>query len=158
MVGRRDEPLRFAQQVGAADAVINNTHVPHLAEAVADLTGGELCDAVFETVGGTEDTLEQCVDVATYGGRIGIIGAFWGNVAVAYRSANRKELDLCWCNSYSTWHGKREFQIALDMVADGRVLAEPLISHRFPLADIAAAFHAADDKRASGAVKVLVQP
>ena len=158
MIGRRDEPLQIALDVGAADAVINNTHVVHLAEAVADLTDGELCDAVFETVGGTEDTLGQSVEVAAFGGRVGIIGAFWGNVAVAYRSANRKELDVRWCNSYSTWHGKREFQIALDMVADGRVQAEPLISHRFPLAEIAAAFHAADDKRASGAIKVLVQP
>lgn len=158
MIGRRDEPLQFALDVGAADAVINNTRTVKLSEAVADLTDGDLCDAVFETVGGTEDTLGQSVEVAAYGGRVGIIGAFWGNVAVAYRSANRKELDVRWCNSYSTWHGKREFQIALDMVADGRVQAEPLISHRYPLTEIAAAFQAADDKRGSGAVKVVVQP
>ena len=77
---------------------------------------------------------------------------------MAYRAANRKELDLRWCNSYSTWRGVREFQIALDMLASGRVQAEPLISHRFPLLEIASAFEAADDKRASGAVKVIVQP
>jgi threonine dehydrogenase-like Zn-dependent dehydrogenase len=52
----------------------------------------------------------------------------------------------------------REFRIALDMVADGRVQADALISHRYPLVDIADAFRAADDKRGSGAVKVLVQP
>ena len=74
------------------------------------------------------------------------------------RAGRRKELDLRWCNSYSTWHGVREFQIALDMLAAGRVLAEPLITHRFPLAEIAQAFAAADDKRASNAVKVVVKP
>lgn len=158
MIGRRDEPLAFARSVGAADAVVNNTRVADLEAAVADLTDGELCDAVFETVGGTEDTLAQSVAAAAFGGRIGIIGAFWGNVAVAYRAANRKELDLRWCNSYATWHGKREFQIALEMVAEGRVAAAPLITHRYPLAEIDAAFRAADDKRASGAVKVLVEP
>jgi len=158
MVGRRDEPLAFAQQVGAADLVVNNQTVPSIGEAIADLTDGELCDAVFETVGGTEDTMAQAVEAATFGGSIGIIGAFWGDVAVAYRAANRKELDLRWCNSYATWHGIREFQIALDMVAEGRVRAEPLITHRFPLADIAQAFAAADDKRASRAVKVVVTP
>jgi threonine dehydrogenase-like Zn-dependent dehydrogenase len=102
--------------------------------------------------------MAQAVEAAAFGARIGIIGAFWGDVAVAYRAANRKELDLRWCNSYASWHGIREFQIALDMVASGRVQAEALISHRFPLADIASAFEAADDKRASGAVKVIVQP
>ena len=158
MIGRRDELLEFAVRVGAADAVVNNTRAPSIAEAIADLTDGELCDAVFETVGGETDTMAQAVEAAASGGRIGIIGAFWGDVAVAYRAANRKELDLRWCNSYSTWHGQREFQIALDMVAAGRVDAEPLISHRFPLTEIAAAFVAADDKRASGAVKVIVQP
>ncbi len=158
MIGRRDELLKFAVRVGAADAVVNNTSVASVGEAIADLTAGALCDAVFETVGGESDTMAQAVEAAAFGGRIGIIGAFWGDVAVAYRTANRKELDLRWCNSYATWHGQREFQIALDMVAEGRVQAEPLITHRYPLTEIGAAFQAADDKRASGAVKVIVQP
>jgi threonine dehydrogenase-like Zn-dependent dehydrogenase len=158
MIGRRDEPLDLALRVGAADAVVNNTRVASLGEALADLTEGELCDAVFESVGGTSDTITQAVEAAAFGGRIGIIGAFWGDVSVAYRAANRKELDLRWCNSYSSWHGVREFQIALDLVAAGRVEAEPLISHRFPLSEIGVAFEAADDKRVSGAVKVIVQP
>lgn len=158
MIGRRDESLAFARRVGAADLVVNNTTMPNVGEAIADLTLGELCDAVFETVGGTEDTMAQAVEAAAFGGSIGIIGAFWGDVAVAYRAANRKELDLRWCNSYSTWHGVREFQIALDLLAERRVQAEPLITHRFALDQIAQAFAAADDKRASNAVKVVVKP
>ena len=157
MIGRRDEPLDFALRVGAADLVVNNTTAP-VGEAIADLTEGELCDAVFESVGGTSDTIEQAVEAAAFGGKIGIIGAFWGDVAVAYRAANRKEIDLRWCNSYATWNGVREYQIALDLVAEGRVQAEPLITHRFSLTQIADAFVAADDKRASGAVKVIVAP
>jgi threonine dehydrogenase-like Zn-dependent dehydrogenase len=51
-----------------------------------------------------------------------------------------------------------EFQIALDLLASGRTDAAPLITHRFPLDQISAAFAAADDKRASGAIKVLVLP
>src|SRR5205823_5445312 len=157
MIGRRDELLDLAVRVGAADLVVNNTKAP-VGEVIADLTDGELCDAVFESVGGTSDTIEQAVEAAAFGGKIGIIGAFWGDVAVAYRAANRKEVDLRWCNSYATWNGVREYQIALDLVADGRVQAEPLITHRFPLAAIADAFATADDKRASGAVKVIVRP
>lgn len=157
MIGRRDDLLDFAVRVGAADQVVNNTKAP-IGEAIADLTDGELCDAVFESVGGTSDTIEQSVEAVAFGGKIGIIGAFWGDVSAAYRAANRKEIDLRWCNSYATWNGVREYQIALDLVAEGRVQAEPLITHRFPLTEIADAFAAADDKRASGAVKVVVQP
>ncbi len=50
-----------------------------------------------------------------------------------------------------------EYQIALGLLASGRVRAEPLLTHRFPLDRIGDAFAAAD-KRASGAIKVLVLP
>ena len=49
-------------------------------------------------------------------------------------------------------------KIALDLLASGRVAAEPIITHHFPLVDIGEAFAAASDKRGSGAVKVLVHP
>ena len=92
--GHHDRAPRRAAGVRPGGArptlVVNNTTVESVGEAVADLTHGELCDAVFETVGGTEDTMAQAVEAAAFGGVIGIIGAFWGDVAVAYRAANRK--------------------------------------------------------------------
>ena len=52
----------------------------------------------------------------------------------------------------------REYQIAIDMVADGRVPADRLITHRYPLGDIAEAFRVADQKLQTGAVKTVVEP
>ncbi|KNY07884.1 hypothetical protein AKH00_06605 [Microbacterium sp. GCS4] len=46
----------------------------------------------------------------------------------------------------------------LDWVADGCVKAEPLITHRFALHEIDKGFAVADDKRTSGAIKVIVKP
>ena len=158
MVGRRDELLQRALGARAADRVINNQSV-NVGEAVAELTDGWGCDVVYETVGGgTSETLAQSVEAAAPGAAIGVIGAFWGDVSVGYRAANNKEIDLRWCNSYGIWNGVREYQIALDMLAAGRLNAEPLVTHRFSLDDIGAAFQAADDKKASGAIKVIVQP
>jgi threonine dehydrogenase-like Zn-dependent dehydrogenase len=72
--------------------------------------------------------------------------------------AYRKELTITWCNSYSSWNGISEYTIALDLLASGRVVAEPLITHHYPLDQISEAFIAAADKRTSKAVKVLIHP
>lgn len=159
VVGRRDAVLELALAVGAADAVVNSSRGRDPGAAVAELTGGEGADVVFETVGESgEGTLAHALAVVARGGRVGILGSFSGQVAVAHREANAKEIDLRWSNSYSTWNGVREFRIALDMIAEGRVQAAPLITHRYPLGRIAEAFGAAADRAASGAVKVIVEP
>jgi L-iditol 2-dehydrogenase len=48
-----------------------------------------------------------------------------------------------------------DFSTALEMLAHGKVRAEPLITHRFSLDQAAQAFATADGRE--GAVKVLVQ-
>jgi threonine dehydrogenase-like Zn-dependent dehydrogenase len=70
--------------------------------------------------------------------------------------AMRKELRIEWSNSYSTWQGLSEYQTALQILADGKVNADPIITTHYPLSDINAAFEAANDKRTSGAIKVIV--
>jgi threonine dehydrogenase-like Zn-dependent dehydrogenase len=157
MVGRRDELLARAVELGAADAVVNNSK-NDVGEAVAALTDGRGCAAVFETVGGEGDTMAQSVAAASHGGAIGILGLFAGTAEMPGRPSMGKELDFKWINSYSTWNGQREYQIALDMIAAGRVQAEPLVTHRFSLDRILDGFQAADDKRASGSIKVVIQP
>jgi threonine dehydrogenase-like Zn-dependent dehydrogenase len=156
MVGTRDEPLALAKEIGAADEVVVNSRVDPV-QAVLELTDGEGADVVIESVGGRAPTLGQAVGMAAPGGMICILGIFSeGGQELDTRLGYRKELTITWANSYSYWNGRSEYDIALDLVASGRVKAEPLITHHFPLEKIAEAFVAADDKRGSGAVKVLV--
>jgi len=155
MLGTREGPLARARQVGAADVGIANTR-PDLAAAVDELTGGAGADIVFETVGGDAPTIEQAVALARPGGTICVLGVFTSEPSFDTGTAYRKELTITWCNSYGLWNGISEYRIALDMLATGRVSAEPLITHHYPLDSIAAAFAAAADKRGSGATKVLV--
>ena len=70
----------------------------------------------------------------------------------------RKELSLNWVWSYGLWDGVPEYRIALDMLSGGRMQVAPMITHHFPLGKIKRAFAAANDKRKSGAIKVLVHP
>jgi 2-desacetyl-2-hydroxyethyl bacteriochlorophyllide A dehydrogenase len=155
MAGTRRAPLQLARNAGAADLGIALSEGDPQS-ALLDLTAGRGADVVYETVGGDAPTLEQAVSGAARGGSVCIMGIFGAPQPLDTAVAYRKELTITWSNSYSTWHGRSEYQIALDLLAAGRVRAEPLLTHHFPLERIAEAFAAADDKRASGAVKVLV--
>ncbi|MBX6773587.1 MAG: alcohol dehydrogenase catalytic domain-containing protein [Chloroflexi bacterium] len=157
VIGTRAAPLEVARACGAADAVVNAGAVDPV-QAVLDLTGGAGADVVFETVGGRAPTIQQACAMAAYGGTVGVVGLFVEPAAIDTSVAMRKELEIRWVNSYSTWEGVREFQIALDLLAAGRVRAAPLITHRVPLDQIAEGFAWANDKRSSAAIKVLVIP
>lgn len=156
MVGTREGPLAVGRQAGAADAFVAASQGDP-AEAVLELTG-EGADVVFETVGGSAPTIAQSIAMARPGGTICILGVFTEEPQLDTRTAYRKELTITWCNSYSSWNGVSEYAIALDMLASGRVQAEPIITHHYPLSRIADAFAAAADKRSSSAIKVMVHP
>jgi threonine dehydrogenase-like Zn-dependent dehydrogenase len=156
LVGRRAAPLQVARQLGV-DATINAAQ-EDVPSALRALTAGIGADIVLEAVGGHASTLAQAVEVAARGGRIGIIGAFAERQTLDPGLCMRKELSLHWIWSYGLWDGVPEFRIALDLLSSGRLDAAPLITHRFPLNQIRAAFDAADDKPASGAIKVLILP
>jgi threonine dehydrogenase-like Zn-dependent dehydrogenase len=155
-VGTRAASLALAERLGCDGTV--NASAQDAAEAVRALTGGMGADVVYEAVGGQAGTLATAIDAAAPGGRVGVIGAFGDAQTVDARRCMRKELSLLWVWSYGMWQGVPEFQIALEMMASDRIDATPLITHRFPLAQVGAAFAAAADKGTSGAVKVLVLP
>ena len=69
----------------------------------------------------------------------------------------QRELAVRWSNSFSTWRGQSEWETALNLLSTGRLNPEPIITHHFPLDRIADAFAAADDKRSSGAIRVMVR-
>jgi threonine dehydrogenase-like Zn-dependent dehydrogenase len=156
VVGRRDEPLRVAAQLGC-DVGINASQVD-VAKAVRAASDGVGADVVYEAVGGKAETLVQAIEIVARGGRIGIIGSFVGAQRLDPAVCMRKEVSLHWVWSYGKWNGVPEFQIALDMMVEGRIDAAPLITHRFPLEEIETAFETANNKRESGAIKVLVMP
>jgi 2-desacetyl-2-hydroxyethyl bacteriochlorophyllide A dehydrogenase len=157
VVGTRDEPLEIARSCGAADAVVNGNAVDPV-QAVLDLTDGNGADVVFETVGSRAPTVQEGVDMAAFGGKVGVVGLFVEPIAIDTGPAMRKEIDVRWINSYSSWQGVREFQIALDLLAAGKLEAKPLITHRVTLDRVAEGFALANNKRESSAIKVLVVP
>jgi L-iditol 2-dehydrogenase len=154
LIGHHAGNLEIAAKVGADIAV--NSATSDEVEEVMELTNGEGCEVVFETVGGMADTMESAVRIAKPGGAIVVIGSFAKPVELNFRHLLRNEIDLLFSWSYSTWEGVPEFEMALNLLARGELDAKSLITHKFPLDRISDAFHAALNKGESGALKVLI--
>ena len=154
--GRREAALRAAADLGAHETV-DASQVDPIA-GVRDLTEGQGADVVIEAVGGSGDTFSQAVQMLAPNGRLGVLGMFPGLQTLDTRQAMARQIQIAWINSYGLWRGVPEFGIALDMASAGRLHPESMITHRYPLADIQAGFAAADDKAASGATKVIIEP
>lgn len=71
VVGRREEPLQRALQLGA-DAVINSS-ITDPAAAIRDLTGGQGADRVVEAVG-SDEALTLGLSLLSPQGRLGVYG------------------------------------------------------------------------------------
>lgn len=152
-----DAHLDVARKVGACATVNNETG--DAAEIVNGLTDGVGADVVFEAVGGGAPTIPQAVSLARSGGVVGIIGVFdrphEEGIAL---EVQRFEKDLIGISGYSYWGNRTEFDIGLELLGRGNVVAGPLITHRFPLDDINEAFDTAKNPRETGAIKVIIEP
>jgi L-iditol 2-dehydrogenase len=156
VVGHHAHSLDIARQVGADFTL--NSHEVDAPAAVRELTGGLGADVVYESVGGNATTLVEAAECVRPGGTIVVIGSFREPPVPEWRKLMRHEVNVLFSWSYSWWNGVPEFQIAIDLLASGKVVAEPIITHRFPLDRIGDAFQAALRKGESHATKVLVVP
>ena len=145
-----------ARRLGAA--AVLPAEAKATTEAVRSLTDGRGADHVVEAVGGGGDTIDLAVQLARRQGRVAILGLFThGPVAVNAMEALERELTVTFPLCYSVIDGRHDFEVAIDLIAAWPALARSLITHEFPLDDVATAFATAADKR-SGAIKVQVRP
>ncbi len=120
----------MAKQFGARETIVLHPGVDPVRE-VLRLTGIG-ADQVYECVGGETDALDQAVGMARPGGVAVMLGVFSGRRPIDLLTQLLKEVNILASNSYSTApSGEREFQISMDMLRDGLVDHERLITHRF---------------------------
>lgn len=149
-----DSRLALATELGA-DAVIDGRK-QNAIEAVQELTGvgvggaGARADIVIEA-SGSGTLLADAIAMTRAGGRLRIAALYEGEVVIDANQIVQKEMSV-----EGTFAYNGEFPVVLEMLADGRVTAEPLITHTFSLDDLDSAFQAQLEKNSS--IKVQVTP
>lgn len=134
-----------------ADLALDVAH-EDLYAAADEMTGGTGFDVVLEC-SGSLDAVNQAIDIAGRCARIVLVGVYrgepFGHELDRFLS---KELEM-----YGSCGGPHAWPEAIDLIRDGRVRVEPIISHRFPLTDFAEAFALAE-KGGPDVLKIMLFP
>jgi len=144
-----DERLKVASQCGAAW-----TGNPRQSDIVKAIRAAEPLglDAVFECAG-QQETLDQAIDLLKPGGTLLILGIpEMDRVSFPIHTLRRKELVI-----KNVRRQNRCVDDAIAMIALRRTNIDPLMTHRFPLAETPAAFELVAAYR-DGVVKAFIHP
>lgn len=134
-----DIDARYDHQRRAADAL--GAHV--------GLRGRH--DVVFDAVG-SQSAVEASLRACRSGGSIVELGVFWEPVVLT-RELTLREITLIPSMFYAHDHTESDFDTAISVISLRPEIESILVTHRFPLDDVAEAMRVADD-RSAGAIKV----
>lgn len=113
----------------------------------AKVPGG--ADVVLDAAG-TPQTIPMGLAMLARGGRCSVVGIPTSDVTANLSALVLDELELVGSRAV-----RGEMAPVLDFIADGRVRARELITHRYPLSEFATALDVTD-RRVDGALKVLI--
>lgn len=123
------------------------------------LTGG--ADVTIECAG-TGRALDDALRLTAAGGAVVAVGITLSPRGVDWTPLFLREVRLIGTSYYAMertgGQTARAIDIAMDLLAAGRVDLRPLITHRFPLRQARQALAVALDKRGQRAVKVVLEP
>lgn len=126
--------LAMARRVGLP--LVVNTQQRELGEAIRETYGPDQADLILECVG-VQPTITQAVSCARKGSTIVVVGVFGQKPLVDLGLVQDRELSLVGTLMYQ----KADYRMAIALAAQGRVLLDPLITHRFAFEDYLSAYH-----------------
>lgn len=152
-VDRLPDRLAMSRQLGADHVVNSATHDP-VAE-ILRLTGGRGVDVAIEALG-MQQTFEAALRVLRPGGTLSSLGVYSADLTIplgafsAGLGDHRIVTTLC-------PGGKERMRRLMSVIATGRVDLSAMVTHRFKLADIEAAYELFSHQR-DGVLKVAITP
>ena len=155
VLARHPHQQEAARRLGAHEVVGDDESG---AERMKELGRDQAVDVAVETVGGTGETLLAAQRVVRPKGKVIVLGVFTQpNVQINALHLAVKEIEIVGSMTYAASNGRADYQQALEVVGDYADAARTLVTHRFALDDVNAAFGAALDKRTQS-IKVHINP
>jgi 2-desacetyl-2-hydroxyethyl bacteriochlorophyllide A dehydrogenase len=148
LTGTRDERLAVGTRLGA-DHVIN-VKTENLAARMRELTAGKGADSVLECAGGST-SMQEALENVKRGGRIGIVAWYAGPVTMDMNLAVRSNVRIYAARGEGGMNSGR----SLALMSQGKIIADPIITHHFPLDQIHDAFRTYTE-RLGNALKVVI--
>ena len=112
--------------------------------------GGKGGDVVLEA-SGSSGSVRLALKIAAKGARVILLSIFHDSSSFEPMDIVFKQLELYGSFDY----GWIDFEQGRDLIAEGRVRTEPLITHRYPLQSIEEGIRAMEEKKA---IKVMIEP
>lgn len=147
LTGTRENRLEMGRALGA-DMTVNVKCEDPVKTIRSEISGGP--DVVLDAAG-TASSFDQATRIAAKGGNIVLVGA-WDSVTWSPGITIVKELQI-----RGSLASPGAWPLAIDLIRRGRVDVKSLITHRFPLPEIASAFDLVE-RRADGVVKAVIFP
>jgi len=143
--------LELARKLGATDTFVAEAGSSAKGtEWAKEVTGGRGVDVVFECAGEVE-TMRQALDVARIGGRAVLVGITTeDDVPLQIHIARRKELEM-----FNVRRARFTIPRSLELISQGRIDVESLVTHRFGLDELAKALDLVHQK-ADGVIKAMI--
>jgi threonine dehydrogenase-like Zn-dependent dehydrogenase len=150
-----------AVAVARATGCSVDVHARHDAQRLAaeSIGAGSEPEGEYDVVvdaAGTDSALKMCFDLLRPGGTAALVASYWEPVQFP-QFFSIKEPVVVGSNMHGHDETGRDMDAAARVLADDPEIASAMITHRFPLDRAADAFSVAAD-RASGAIKVLLEP
>ncbi len=140
--------LEVARRCGIES--VSRAATESLADAAARVFGGEGFDVAFECVG-VEDTMTEAIGAIAKGGVVIVVGVFGDRPRVDLGVLGDRELSIVGTLMYM----RSDYAQAVEWVASGRVVTEPLDSRHFPFEQYADAYRFID-AQGDKAMKVFI--
>jgi len=150
LAGTRPSRLALGRRLGA-DQVINVRETDPV-RAILGLTGGLGADLTIECSGGP-DAPQQCAGATRRGGKMVVVAFYPGPVTFDLSAVVRKDISI----HTSRGEGGNNVKRAVALATQGKLRGAEMVTHRFPLEDIATAFRVVRE-RDGDPVKVVVVP